>query len=472
MFDPFHKPLAKLTASDLARLREVAEGWYIEYKQKCTNALTAAKSLSAFANSSGGWLFYGIAEHPKEKTAEQFIGIPTEDVPQVENWLQQAASGSVSPTPYYEHLVINGPAPEIDLPSDKSIVVVRIPQGNETPYIHGSGRIYRRIGNASDPIHETDRHSLDLLWQRSQNRREQFANFINRECELSQAEESASYITLFFFSDPWDSHGLQSSIDFKEFSNLMKDSSLKSGYIPFDNIFTSSDGLIARQVKNNDPFFRGFIWKVYRNCVHEVTIPLSSVLIGDNQRLRQFMEGYEYASSFFEECVKSGLHNGWLVDLSHTYFILSSILLRLHRLLEMDGIGWPIFFKGRISGAWRTVPFLDLSHYAKFVQENGIPVVQEQVCLVPQGSDPDSCFELVKPEIDESIKDVDDQMAIASSVEACQILLSVARAFGLHPSALGLDFESNDGVSDYISEWIEMGERAGRVSQQRAMMRS
>ena len=61
-YNPFKKEIQDLQATDLAVLLEVAEGWFIEYKQGEVPPANIAKSLSAFANHYGGWVFYGIEE--------------------------------------------------------------------------------------------------------------------------------------------------------------------------------------------------------------------------------------------------------------------------------------------------------------------------------------------------------------------------------------------------------------------------
>jgi predicted HTH transcriptional regulator len=55
-FNPFVKKLEQLESSDLAILKEVAEGWYVEYKSILLDTRKIAKSIAAFANHYGGWL--------------------------------------------------------------------------------------------------------------------------------------------------------------------------------------------------------------------------------------------------------------------------------------------------------------------------------------------------------------------------------------------------------------------------------
>ena len=61
-YNPFSKHLDDLEPSDLSILRDVAEGWYVEYKIAVPSPNSIAKSISSFANTYGGWLFYGVAE--------------------------------------------------------------------------------------------------------------------------------------------------------------------------------------------------------------------------------------------------------------------------------------------------------------------------------------------------------------------------------------------------------------------------
>jgi hypothetical protein len=57
-YNPFSKDLHELSASDLLILKDTAEGWFIEYKGQALPPKTVAKSLAAFANHYGGWIFY------------------------------------------------------------------------------------------------------------------------------------------------------------------------------------------------------------------------------------------------------------------------------------------------------------------------------------------------------------------------------------------------------------------------------
>ena len=75
------KAIRDLQPPDLTILRNVHEGWYVEYKSQVVKASALAKSLSAFANTYGGWLFIGVQEQSGDNAvADEFPSIPEVDV--------------------------------------------------------------------------------------------------------------------------------------------------------------------------------------------------------------------------------------------------------------------------------------------------------------------------------------------------------------------------------------------------------
>ena len=109
-YSPFDKAIRDLQPSDLTILRKVHEGWYVEYKSQMVKASALAKSLSAFANTYGGWLFIGVQEQSGDNTvAGEFPGIPEEDVDTALQSLRHSASDHLNPTPFFETTVLRGP---------------------------------------------------------------------------------------------------------------------------------------------------------------------------------------------------------------------------------------------------------------------------------------------------------------------------------------------------------------------------
>lgn len=172
MYSPFEREISELEAADLSTLRNVQEGWYVEYKREIPSVRSIAKSISAFANTYGGWLFYGIAEaNSGDRKAGDFPGIDNVGSSSAEVAIREAAAAHLSPAPFFQIRTLSGPSEGTGLHSGRSIVVVHIPQSTDAPHVHSDGRIFRRVGDASDPVAETDRHFLDLLWRRGEDRR-------------------------------------------------------------------------------------------------------------------------------------------------------------------------------------------------------------------------------------------------------------------------------------------------------------
>ena len=191
-YSPFDKALQRLATADLAALREVSEGWYVEYKQELSNASSMAKSISAFGNTYGGWIFYGVSEKSKEEpVAGSFPGIARADVDVALQRMRQAVASHTMPSPHFETNVLWGPCRDIGLSDDRAVVCVRVPWSVSAPHIHKSGQIYRRVADGSEPRPENDRFVLDQLWQRSNDLRKKVSKWVARNPEFSEFEKSA-----------------------------------------------------------------------------------------------------------------------------------------------------------------------------------------------------------------------------------------------------------------------------------------
>lgn len=246
-YNPFGKSLNELSTSDLGILKNIAEGWYVEYKGELITNRNIAKAISAFANHFGGWLFFGIVSDASARTAQSFPGIPASEVATLEERIKNAVKDLIQPEPFYNHVLLRGPNSDIGLAEDRVIVAVAIPSGVNPPYIM-DGKIYRRIADSSEPKPETDRTTIDLLCERGLNARNRLEKFISEAPALSKAEKDFSSLHFIITSDPYLEAGLMYNYGFSRFAEIMSKSP-----IPFDNIYTKSNGFIARQAKHNAP---------------------------------------------------------------------------------------------------------------------------------------------------------------------------------------------------------------------------
>ena len=253
-YSPFDRDIDNLKSKDLSVLKSVSEGWYVEYKRELISTKAMAKALSAFANTYGGWLFVGIDEAKNgEPVAGDFVGIPQNSVDDLLQKLRQSASNLLNPTPYFRTKVISGPCPIINLDRNSSIVIVQIPCSLTTPHVHKDGRIYRRVADSSEPKPETDRFVLDQLWRRGSSVQKSVKKWVKRDPEFSKQEAKTPYLRCLLCVDPWQQQSPQINTFRSDVRNVFQSNETNTLMnLPFETIYSSSEGIIARHLGIND----------------------------------------------------------------------------------------------------------------------------------------------------------------------------------------------------------------------------
>ena len=328
----------------------------------------------------------GVTENKATHTAQRFPGIPNHEVQDGIEALRNAAKDVIRPPVFYNFRVFEGPVDSIKLKEGFSLIVVYVPQGPNTPYVHNDGRIYRRVADSSDPKPETDRATLDLLFQRGVQARSCLEDRINRSPIISKGEDDQPYLHLIICSDPFEVLGHTYKGEFMDFSNVMMAKSL-----PFDNIFTSAEGFVARQAANNRTFNRLLTWEFSQQCHSFVTCPVA-VLQPDFEN--PVVDAYSEWINFVEEIRNQDLLSARILDLNYMVMVCSAVIGR-HRQLALEAdVSGPFFVKARLENVWRTVPFLDLSSYLDHINKFGCPLVQDADTLVPIGTSVESFIQL------------------------------------------------------------------------------
>ncbi len=147
MYHPFRdqqgqpKELEEVTYADLAQLKELEEGFALEFKRTWNDNVRAKvpKIIASFANSHGGWLIIGIADDDKAVCP---IPKGPADYSQV---LGELCRHHVSPTPRFDTRFIADPANP-----DQGVLVVQVHEGDFPPYV-ADGVVEIREGSTSGP---------------------------------------------------------------------------------------------------------------------------------------------------------------------------------------------------------------------------------------------------------------------------------------------------------------------------------
>ena len=458
-FNPFNVDLKELEVANLGTLKSVAEGWYIEYKSQLPKPKKIAKSLAAFSNHYGGWLFYGIDESKDgSNLADSFPGIKKSEIPKCLEDIRNAARNSINPTPYFEVKVLEGPCSDIGLTDECSVIVVLIPIGNDAPYVHSDGRIYRRVADSSDPRPETDRFVLDNLAQRRLTANESLRSFLQARPITSEGESETSFLHLYLRVDPLKITRKYIELSFERFQQLMSDPTcLGIGIsLNFDNIFTMSDGFVARQININDPYNLVLTWRYYLDGSAMVSIPFSSASITDNPypKLFNFLKDYNEGKNVIEEIGKRHIKAGQLLDINNLFYSVSAVVGQYRKLVSVSKLDGPLYAKAALENIWRRIPFFDTRTYIQYVRENGFPLIQFDEEFAPPGS----TFESLRIIKENGNIDPKKPKGFSQIIQAAPLLTDIGFAVGL----------SHKILFDSEGDWIKAANRALDIGKKRS----
>ena len=463
-YSPFDKVIHDLKPYDLAVLRNVPEGWYVEYKCQMVKATALAKEVSAFANMYGGWLFLGVQEQGGDNSvADEFPGISKEEVEGALQSLRHSAADHLNPTPFFEPKVLWGPCTEIGLAEGNAIIAVEIPQSHTTPHVHKDGRIYRRVADGSEPKPETDRFVLDQLWRRADSLREKTRKWVERDPEFSQGEAEVPYVRVLLCVDPWRQRDPWLRVPFPEIRRILTGHATADiPSVPFDTVHTMAEGIIARQLKGNDPHDYVLTWRLKRDLSCDIIIPLWSYSASVPEGFPIEFNAYQYAERFIDILKKHGYSQPRIADLNFLLNTLSGVVSTYRRLLKLADADGEFYFKARILHAWRMAPFIDVEMAMAEFETSGLPMMMDSTVTVPAGDDPDS-FGFIDDE-------PEDKEPIASLAQSFGIFTHIARAFGVRLFIEG-ETKAEDTMILY-SDLKNAGVRAMAVQENRNKRRA
>lgn len=456
LFTPFDTQLEAVTVQDLERLRGVAEGWYVEYKSQVSNAADVAKSISALANTYGGWIFYGVEEKSKaEPVAGSFPGIDDVNADAVFQRIRQAVAQNMNPAAHFDLKAVRGDGSS--LPLGRMVICIRVPQSPTAPHVHVSGRIYRRVADGSEPKPENDRHLLEQMFKRSDQYRKQFSNWVERDPEFSKGEEDLPYLRLLMDVDPWDIEKPWLETNAAELKKIFSQEDGLFVSLPFDTLYTSSRGFVARQVNSSDPHRLGLTWHFRGSLISEVIIPLNFYEEDDPRSLLGPLRGYECGKEFIKFLVEKNYSSPRIVDINILFWILIAVVGTQQRLLKAANWDKSYFVKARLLNVWRTVAFLDVDVVVDSFKDYGLPVCLDRVVTTPLGTEPDSFWKM------DQLEDIEKD-EIRLILQALAILRPIATAWGL---PFEFDHELDPPL---FLRLYSASERAIKIQQRKAAM--
>lgn len=392
-YSPFLKPLDELVIDDLVALKTVHEGWYVEYKETVPNPQSIAKSVSAFANTHGGYLFYGVREKSKEdNVAGEFPGIAHNDIQAMSERIRQAICAHSVPEPHFHVKVLSGPSQVLGLTDDRSIICIHVPWSARAPHIHKSGVVYRRVSDSSEPTAENDRHALGELFKRSDKLLDMYRSWYERDPNFSDAEKNHPYIRLLVTFDPWRERLPWLGLTTPEIRKLFNPAD-KTATLPFDTIYSMKEGVIARQTTGNGLDSLTLTWALRRDLTSEILVPIPYVRAQSEQNPEIELTGYEQEDRFIKIIQQQKYSSLAVLDLNQLYPILIGIFETLDRFARAANWKHGLAATFKILNADRACPFIDLAHVMDRYEKLGIPVALNLMSSLSEHHHPDKFIE-------------------------------------------------------------------------------
>ena len=440
-YSPFNRSISELQTSDLAVLSEVHEGWHVEFKRDRVPPKSLAKAISSFANTYGGWLFLGVEEQSSAPhTARSFPGIDNGEINAAVMQVRQSLNQHLHPVPYFESAVLCGPGADLNLPADRSIVVIHVPRSYSSPHIHSNGCIYIRVADSSEPQHLTDRHLLDQLWQRGDSIREETRRWIDRDPEFSKAEAEYPFLRLMFSPDLWHRKPRMHGLSLDQVRTAFDNNTPSLAHLPLDTVYPAASGFVARQTASSHPRQYCPTFNVYRDLSSDVILPLNqqvasaeglSTLLGSKYLYSEHFVETLQAHQYFADEHQPELS---IIDLNALFLLLMGVTVQYRAILDLANVRPDFHFKARVYHCWRKVPFLDVRHIIDRYAEYGVPMSLNEDITVPIGDGPDSFVLLDYVQESDEVASPHD----AALSQAVRMFLELARAFGLS-GLLGTD---------------------------------
>jgi len=150
-FMVFLKSLEKLELEDVEKLKlgEVCESQILDYKEQLLDDNKLLEEVSAFANTQGGFLIFGVKETGRGGYPQEILGISKSQINKER--MEQIILGNIQPR-------LNVKIKEIEHQDpSKAIIVVQVPNSYLKPHMHGRyNKFYKRYEFEALPMTEIE----------------------------------------------------------------------------------------------------------------------------------------------------------------------------------------------------------------------------------------------------------------------------------------------------------------------------
>ena len=458
-YSPFERGISDLTVEDLAVLKEVEEGWYVDYKREAIKAEHIAKGLAAFANTYGGWLFFGVEEAKGQgnPVAASFPGLSLDEAQKLSQQCRQGAAAHLSESPYFESVVLSGPCDSIGLSADRAVFILYIPQSLQAPHIHKNGSIYRRVSSGSEPVKENDRHIINQMMNRRDAADSSIKELIDNRVTFSKNESELPFIRVLIDVDPELRVSNVPHVNKLDILNKLKKNS-KNRFLPcapLDSFIHGMYSINARQAFNNNKVSETLSMTVSTNLFCEIILPVNRIDVADSIKRSLYKKHYDNYNIFKQILQDNDSYTGSkIADLNYIYLTLMSCINKYRDIMDIAGWSSEIYAKVEAFNIWRVIPFLDTKYYIRLLEDYGIPYSRRDSAILPPGKTADSFMQLPKIDAGKLSEDEPDLEMLTRysqvSSDSLTLFNLICNMFGI-PSHFEVDeiFKDIDDIDSY-----------------------
>lgn len=397
LFNPFDKPLDEIVFEDLDQLSEngVAEGFYVEYKEQMPSNKQVAKGVSSFANTDGGLFFLGIKDDDEDNVPVAFPGLDISGKVETKEKLRNVLKGRISPPPNFKSRLIHNPHEE-----EQAVAMLSVPKSYSTPHITNDGRIYRRLGEGSDPYKfATEAKVIDELTNRRESWDERVEQFCQPDLGFTPVQDDWSFLELYGVPSTLgervcpevleDLEGFRDQLSQTKIEMKLGDEServdmgLTVGKT-MDSVRTTSNGVVAhiwnRDVSGEiDTALTPTTFAFYADGGMRCLLPMSII------------DASHDSSSAYHEvntAVEGSLHEIDFIDgldtVLNIYTIYHAYLGLLERYGWFESEGTNLDMKANINNIYRSLLFFTSDWYVDYIRDFGPPICYENIVSIPR----------------------------------------------------------------------------------------
>jgi len=412
----FRRGLNTVSSDDLPEIKQLEEGWFVEFKSQCPDSPKLAKSIGSFANAYGGLLIIGAEEDAKTRRLKKFIPMSLDIADETKTKIRQAVEAHLQPPPVFFMKSLELPAVSCES-TERWILLIHIPKGERAPFLHSNGCVYTRKGDSSSPIPLTDLGLLDRLWSEGRHKQEKLKKRIDFLCSQSPRKLPKVELIISVETDYFE-ESENPRVTFTNFQSIALAPSREGATPLFNNAHPLDSSYIARYVERS-PDAISLLWDFdYLRNLHYIALPLAThAWTGsafehgqiDHQgltELTQYLSDQESQKELF------------VVDFTPAGLMMAIVLHKVKELHRTAGQQTSrLCLNARVSGVGQSVIFVDLPRYKEHLRISGLPFVHREIdFLYPTERPEPERWLQIKQEQPHTAENVPDGLDVANSM--------------------------------------------------------